>query len=1258
MITADRPQARLQRFVAAYKLRLAQKAEELRSLPESWGQNHTISLKAEEQLVAGDGQYRLSPYPYPGLRSFGPQEGEIFFGRERNVTDVQKRLVTERTVVVLGGSGSGKSSLLRAGLLPFLNTTRRIPGRDGSWYRAEFRPRTDPLAELLDSLVNQWLLPLFDQNLPALNQAMGLLPNMPKSQARAMLHDYLRARFFQGAEPRSREEILGALLDVASHQLDEYDRLASHGLRVPGPSLILLLDQFEEVFRPEVGSKARDALLNLIVDLHRSRAERSKDGLFLAITMRSEELHLCAEHRGLSDVINRSSYLLELLDPDDPADQPDLHRAIVQPARNAFEDWGLEYDPNCPDAPFEPGMPDWLLEGAKRSSSEIEHRPDQLPLLQHALQATWHAAMRRWSDIEAEDDQPKIKRTDLPGQDIDHTQPPDLGSCLRVRADRAAERAAGRFARITGTSNAVGMAALQAAFRALARRDDRGAWVRRFADPEEMQAFMAADIIFVDKTKGVARGEALRQSLNVFLLRGYLSGGDGRPYDISHEAHIRNWPKFREWLQGPEEVTYALNRVLREVESKSFRVADDAEKMQRIPGEVSLKIRMLGKRGLPEKWAEDQIAPSLCNSALQERWGENAHETLKEVIALSALADDARQRAELTRQEGAIARAREEAAQKQREGELMQARELAEARKKTNRRTLIGLTAAILLAIFALSQAYFLQVEKNRAEVEKNRADEKSRIATLQTQLARVNSLNIQKNYLETRANTNLGFIFELQRDRQRGLTEKTVDQAEELAAKAQKSRDDLLREANKLDTGQTETIAQIRVENERIWSSSLSKGYREKIIANVVEGLDSLAYKPLETKLRVALYAVAAIPQENAALNDSLRRIIEENRQRSHFTAPSASQIWGLAFTERTSGQLAAIGDDNGVVWIGDPLAGPAGMAKKTLTAAGGVVNGLAFNADGTLLAAAYRNGGAVVWDLDKTKKDVLCPLRRTGENSDAYGVAFSGKLLAVASGDRAVHLWDVSQPGCPAVPGKIFHRNDLVFGVAFSPNGKLLAAASGDGTVAVWDINSPDRPLLDSTIGDPMFAVAFSPDGKTLAATGAQGTGYLWNVEAQEKFTLRNDKLRSEGGTVGQISFSPNGEMVVATARRDGTAIVTDVKSGDRHFVLEGAGQGLFGVAFSPDSKYLLTGSNLLNTARLLAIAGDQLGGVTGRDKLIALGLQRIAGKQLDQGTSDNSDDECSILRKMQIPIFQIAEWDDKDRSLVCPFPFLGKD
>src|ERR1700736_5565782 len=114
----------LLRLVAAYKLRLAERAERLGAREETWGSNETISIEKERQLLAGEGKYRVSPYPYPGLRSFDPQEGENFFGRERNVAAVQDRLAKSRMVVVLGGSGSGKSSLLRAGLLPYLNTKR------------------------------------------------------------------------------------------------------------------------------------------------------------------------------------------------------------------------------------------------------------------------------------------------------------------------------------------------------------------------------------------------------------------------------------------------------------------------------------------------------------------------------------------------------------------------------------------------------------------------------------------------------------------------------------------------------------------------------------------------------------------------------------------------------------------------------------------------------------------------------------------------------------------------------------------------------------------------------------------------------------------------------------------------------------------------------------------------------------------------------------------------------------------------------
>src|SRR5262249_39675466 len=108
----------------------------------------------EERLMEGEGDFRLSPFPYPGLRSFDPTEGRLFFGRDHSVTEVQKRLSTYGIATVLGGSGSGKSSLVRAGLLPYLNSKRRIPGRVGSWYMAEFRPRMNPLDELADALAD------------------------------------------------------------------------------------------------------------------------------------------------------------------------------------------------------------------------------------------------------------------------------------------------------------------------------------------------------------------------------------------------------------------------------------------------------------------------------------------------------------------------------------------------------------------------------------------------------------------------------------------------------------------------------------------------------------------------------------------------------------------------------------------------------------------------------------------------------------------------------------------------------------------------------------------------------------------------------------------------------------------------------------------------------------------------------------------------------------------------------------------------
>jgi WD40 repeat protein len=228
-----------------------------------------------------------------------------------------------------------------------------------------------------------------------------------------------------------------------------------------------------------------------------------------------------------------------------------------------------------------------------------------------------------------------------------------------------------------------------------------------------------------------------------------------------------------------------------------------------------------------------------------------------------------------------------------------------------------------------------------------------------------------------------------------------------------------------------------------------------------------------------------------------------------------------GLAFNPVNRFEVA-IGDDNGVVTLWDSASNQ--VRDRKYGAAAELVNSVAFNADGTLLAAAYRVAGTVVWN----KSGQLCPLQPTSSKSGAYGVAFAEgkKILAVASTDNAVHLRDLSKKGCPEIPDLIFRRSDLVYGVAVSPDGSRLAAASVDGTVAVWDIDAPGKPLFDIAHGQPMFAVAFSPDGNTLGATGAEGKGYFYDIIRPAEHKLKMT-LPSQGGRLGQLAFSPDGRL-----------------------------------------------------------------------------------------------------------------------------------
>lgn len=247
--------------------------------------------------------------PYPGLRPFEAEDAEYFFGRDRQVDELLPRLRDHRFVAVLGVSGSGKSSLVRAGVIPALEAGH-LTSSGSRWRIALMRPGSHPMAALA----------------AALDQALGARPdrlvNLRKS-TNALLRD-------------SRTE------------------------RKPDESLLVVVDQFEELFRVnEVREAAHFVDLLQAVEQDVSPEFR----IYVVLTMRTDRLGECSRFDGLPEVLNRSLYLVPKLGNEQ------LREAIEGPAAST-------------NTTIEPGLVQQMVVEASQGS-------DPLPLLQHLLMILW-----------------------------------------------------------------------------------------------------------------------------------------------------------------------------------------------------------------------------------------------------------------------------------------------------------------------------------------------------------------------------------------------------------------------------------------------------------------------------------------------------------------------------------------------------------------------------------------------------------------------------------------------------------------------------------------------------------------------------------------------------------------------------------------------------------------------------------------------------------------------------------------------------
>lgn len=234
-------------------------------------------------------------------------------------------------------------------------------------------------------------------------------------------------------------------------------------------------------------------------------------------------------------------------------------------------------------------------------------------------------------------------------------------------------------------------------------------------------------------------------------------------------------------------------------------------------------------------------------------------------------------------------------------------------------------------------------------------------------------------------------------------------------------------------------------------------------------------------------------------------------------------------------SGRLLAVGDAAANVRLFDlrdqlhpRVIGP------VLTGASPFIEQMAFNPSARVLAVGDDAGRIHLWDTTSLQHPVALPTLKIASN--ALGVAFSsdGKLLAVASADNHVYLWNVADPSQAKLLARLGGFANYASTVAFTPDGHTLIAGSADATIRLWDISDPSHPrLLGGPLTGPnsyVYSIAVSPDGKTLAAGTTDQAVWLWDISDPSRPVQLAD-LSAATGQVFEVNFSPNSQSLVAS-------------------------------------------------------------------------------------------------------------------------------
>lgn len=425
--------------------------------------------EAEEQLFESELEaLNKLKNPFPGLRPFGIDECHLFFGREDQVDEILLKLSQNRFISLLGYSGSGKSSLMHCGVIPTL-FGGFMTSEGPNWNVIVSRPGGSPIENLAEALIH--------------NSAINSLDDEDHS---------------------IKHKVTSALLKTGSKGLVD---IAKHYKAVTGENLLILIDQFEELYRfteySDENKNEAAQFINLLIDA----VEQDEVPIYVATTMRSDFIGESAQYTRLIDHINKSSYVIPLMSR--------------QQKRMAIE------------GPISVGggrISDRLV---NKLLQEIGNNQDQLPIMQHALMRTWEY----WIEHRESGEEIDIRHYNAIGK---------ISDALSLHADEAYDELTDKGKRIA-----------EVLFKALTETGEDNFGIRRRSSIDEIAAI--AGVSHLEVIEIVEHFRKPGRSLLMPALPIELSAES--VLEISHESLMRIWTRLRIWVEEETESAKMYNRI-------------------------------------------------------------------------------------------------------------------------------------------------------------------------------------------------------------------------------------------------------------------------------------------------------------------------------------------------------------------------------------------------------------------------------------------------------------------------------------------------------------------------------------------------------------------------------------------------------------------------------------------------------------------------------------------------------------------------